>query len=215
MDVKLSAMVALFIVIVFLIEFLIFVLPVRIQMLRSKRIYEARKMELEHKFIDETASVKCQMAEALKENAELKQHYDEVRELEQRVQSEIQNALETNPMWGFPEQDAFPGSISVNSRMAKFSDDNTYGIIQGRVVLSDDIADGLIACKSNASRAEYILTYFHKLGILNRLVLQMLRSGCVELTCGYDKENGIEVYYSVQMKRSDNVVTYNLPSEKE
>lgn len=214
MDLKLIFLVTVAVLSVFAIEGVVFILPIVIQLKRKIKFYNDRKYELEKEFIDETTAVKCRAVEVEKENMELKSYYNEVSEKDKRVMSEINRALEGNPMWGFPEEDAFPGSISVRSSMAKFdSTDETYGIIHGRVVLPTDVAEELTTKKSNASIAEYTLTYFHKLGILNRVVLQMLRSGCVELTFGYDNED-IVVYYNIQMKRSNNTVVYNLPSEQ-
>lgn len=214
MDLKLSALAAMTVLVIFAIEYVVFILPIVIQLRRKIESYRDKEYELQAKFVDETTAIKLKAVEVEKENIELKKHYEEVAEQEKRVMQEINHALEGNPMWGFPEEDAFPGSISVQSSMAKFDSTNdTYGIIHGRVVLPADVAEELTTKKSNASIAEYTLTYFHKLGILNRVVLQMLRSGCVELTFGYDNED-IVVYYNIQMKRSDNTVVYNLPSEQ-
>lgn len=214
MDLKLSALAAIAVLVIFAIEYIIFILPLIIQLRRKIKSYRDKEYELQAKFVDETTAIKLKAVEVEKENIELKKHYEEVVEQEKRVMQEINHALEGNPMWGFPEEDAFPGSISVQSSMAKFDSTNdTYGIIHGRVVLPTDVAEVLTTMKSNASIAEYTLTYFHKLGILNRVVLQMLRSGCVELTFGYDNED-VVVYYNIQMKRSDNTVVYNLPSEQ-
>lgn len=214
MDLKLSALAAIAVLVIFAIEYTIFILPLIIQLRRKIESYRDKEYKLQAKFVDETTAIKLKAVEVEKENIELKKHYEEVAEQEKRVMQEINHALEGNPMWGFPEEDAFPGSISVQSSMAKFDSTNdTYGIIHGRVVLPTDVAETLTTMKSNASIAEYTLTYFHKLGILNRVVLQMLRSGCVELTFGYDNED-VVVYYNIQMKRSDNTVVYNLPSEQ-
>ena len=214
MDLKLSALAAMTVLVIFAIEYAVFILPIVIQLRRKIKSYRDKEYELRAKFIDETTAIKLKAVEVEKENIELKKHYEEVAEQEKRVMQEINHALEGNPMWGFPEEDAFPGSISVQSSMAKFDSTNdTYGIIHGRVVLPTDVAEVLTTMKSNASIAEYTLTYFHKLGILNRVVLQMLRSGCVELTFGYDNKD-VVVYYNIQMKRSDNTVVYNLPSEQ-
>lgn len=149
------------------------------------------------------------------ENSNLQRDNEELLEREKATEKAITEALESNPMWGFPEHDAFPGSIAVASKLSVFSDDNMYGIIQGRLVLNSEAEAEFQARKSNSTRLEYILAYIKKLGFMDRIILQLLRSGCIECTFGHnEKENATEVYFQTQLLCPKETIRYDLPSER-
>lgn len=184
-----------------------------INIYRIIKLYKNEIAQLRHDIVSNPLNIENEQLRFEIQN--LKRDNEELLKREKDVQKSITEALESNPMWGFPEHDAFPGSIAVASKLSTFSDDKTYGIVQGKLVLNDEANAEFLARKSNSTRLEYVLCYIKKLGFLDRIILQLLRSGCIQCTFGHNEEtNSTEVYYQIQLLCPKDTVVYDLPSER-
>lgn len=136
------------------------------------------------------------------ESAKLKIDLDEQQKINEDVQKALSKALHESVMWGFPENDVFPGCISVHTRESQISDDERYIVVQGRTIFTDEMNNKLKDAKTNLERFDMILLALKKYGIYDRIVKDlMLRSGIV-YTLAYNEEcSAYEIYYQITAKK--------------
>lgn len=160
----------------------------------QKKLSELMKLNLQ--------DLQSENEQVLAENVKLKVDLDEQQKINEDVQKALSKALHESVMWGFPENEVFPGCISVHTRESQISDDEKYVVVQGRTIFTDEMNTKLKEAKTNLERFDMILLALKKYGIYDRIIKDlMLRSGIV-YTLAYNEEcSAYEIYYQITAKK--------------
>jgi len=155
---------------------------------------EEHKKLAEYLKYDTMESLKIENERVLKMAQECEDHC-------KRVETEVSKIMHSDEVFRFSGKPAIPGATVVQMRpllgLSTEEDGNSLAII-GRTVLTDDATREIHGYVSFSEKYSYLIRYLYQQSITQRIVDNILSSGAVQFTLGYNEDTTtVEAYYKI------------------
>lgn len=129
------------------------------------------------------------------------------------VLSQVDGTLDGNPVWGFPNEPAFPGAVSISIGYDRSGDDKIIRV-QGKSYFDSDTADKILGEMNVSTRYSRMVRALQLQGLGDRLSKELLRSPAIQYTLGYgediDGEKKLYALYRIEAILHDEVIIMDL-----
>lgn len=154
-------------------------------------------------------------ADLKKREKELEKAIKDNQQYTEELMAKITEALDGNPMWGYPDNPPFPGATAINVSYSQDSEDGTKIILRGKTVYEPEKAKQILETINPERRASIAIRSLQLQGIGERLARLLLNSPAVCYTFGTETNpeiGGINVYalYQVEAILHEDTVVFDL-----
>lgn len=154
-------------------------------------------------------------ADLKKREEDLEEAIKANRKYTEELMAKITEALDGNPMWGYPDNPPFPGATAINVSYSQESDDSTKIIIRGKTVYEPEKSRQILNTTDPQRRASIAIRSLQVQGIGERLARLLLNSPAVCYTFGTEvdpeiKEPDVYALYQVEAILHGDTVVFNL-----
>ena len=177
-----------------------------------------RRLSKATKTIEETSATTIQEQKEINEKLQLEQDrlnaaMQKSEEYYKTVQETLNKALQENGVYKFDSRMAFPGSTSFNGGEYRENDEK-YIIVTGRTILTDEDTAKMKALPSIEDKYHYAYNHLLQWGLVEKISKTLVTSGGTAFTIAFNPDcTCAEVYYNVQVKKPDTMLTVDLKKE--
>lgn len=153
---------------------------------------------------DENTTLKLKQDKINADLIQAEQYYKE-------VQTQISDMMHVSPIMGFPNAMRFPGATVIKDMATVNEAGDKCITVIGRSILPDYITTKIQTAVGMTDKMLIIRNELLKQGILDRITQDLIKSGAISITLGYNKDcTTCEAYFTVkaEIPESDLIINY-------
>lgn len=127
------------------------------------------------------------------------------------VQTQLADMMHVSPIMGFPNAMRFPGATVIKDMATVNESGDKCITVIGRSILPDSTTTKIQTAVGMTDKMLIIRNELLKQGILDRITQDLIKSGAISMTLGYNKDcTTCEVYFTVkaEIPESDLIINY-------